>query len=74
MRRVAKLTASACDRSNRERRMREIRTSGATRGGGVTLVTSPLLYWLPLIRRARLTATRGAKYTPCLRLGRLTQW
>ena len=25
--------------------MREIRTSGATRGGGVTLVTSPLLYW-----------------------------
>ena len=46
MRRVAKLTASACDRSNRERRMREIRTSGATRGGGVTLVTSPLLYCL----------------------------
>ena len=29
--------------------MREIRTSGATRGGGVTLVTSPLLYWLPLL-------------------------
>ena len=29
--------------------MREIRTSGATRGGGVTLVTSPLLYWYPLI-------------------------
>ena len=26
--------------------MREIRTSGATRGGGVTLVTSPLLYCL----------------------------
>ena len=29
--------------------MREIRTSGATRGGGVTLVTSPLLYWPSLI-------------------------
>ena len=54
MRRVAKLTASACDRSNRERRMREIRTSGATRGGGVTLVTSPLLYWLTGLRRFQL--------------------
>ena len=35
--------------------MREIRTSGATRGGGVTLVTSPLLYCLcgcPLIARS----------------------
>ena len=30
--------------------MREIRTSGATRGGGVTLVTSPLLYCLRGIR------------------------
>ena len=41
--------------------MREIRTSGATRGGGVTLVTSPLLYWLAVSwgREGKSLAVRG---------------
>ena len=42
--------------------MREIRTSGATRGGGVTLVTSPLLYWLPFWLRPRRAALPTSRF------------